>query len=448
MNSRPWLRLALFFCTALLFLVAANFLLVQTDSVTAITFHEMRSAPVIDLAVIGSSVVRDHFNEQLISEQTGMNAYSISVPSASFQTMIASADELFKVHHPSLVALVLEPYNFDTARENPEALYKVMPWLSGFQTRLRLYTDSARIDGHWINRALIFREFGAQSPADMLKALRFHIDPEGAFSEVAASLDENMQYMGRGYLRHSGTEGIEDKIRSVMLAEKDDGYSCPLLPETKSMFLSLRDKIEAEGARLIVVLSGSHSSHPLAEPHFLRYMQHVMDFCRENSMPCYNLLYAKEDFLPNLDAYYYDLFHMTGEGADIQSEAFARLINALNSGEDVSGWFYEKDWEYRETITRVVNCWIHKEKSGSFRAGCNTGSMVHPLYRFVLRDPDGRETLLRDYAKEKRIDAELPEGWNLRVYTRLEETPEQEPAYFDYPADYGYASLNPSLYKL
>ena len=144
---------------------------------------------------------------------------------------------------------------------------------------------------------------------------------------------------------------------------------------------------------------------------------------------------------------FYDLFHMTGEGADLETEAFCRLLNAVRAGEDVSAWFYEKTWQYRESITWITNTWVHPAGDGVFTAGCNTGSMVTPQYRFSRIAPDGSRTLLKDWSQEKAVQAALADGENLLVEARLLEHPEQEPAVFRYPDDYGYAEEHAERYE-
>ena len=444
---KPFLRLAAFLLCFALLVLAANFTLVKTDSVVAMTLREMRQAQDIQLAVVGSSVVRDHFNQALISEQTGLSSYSIAIPGAGFQTFTAITEELYKTANPQIIVLVIEPYNFNTVREDPEPVYKSLPWLTGLGTRLRYYMAASRSDGGWLDRALLFRSFPAEGLSDVAKTLGMRFAPEATFAAQGVLFDEaQTHYAGRGFLRHEGTPDLGDTIRREMLAEYDVGYDYPLIPGTCEMLLAYRDLVARHGSRLIVLFSDNHTSHALAEPDFLRYMDNAMRFLAENDIEAYNLFYAKEDFLPNLDSTYYDLYHMNGTGADIQSAAFARLMNTLLSGEDVSDWFYQKAWEYRETVTWVVNTWVHPSEGDHFTAACNTGSIVTPQYRFVLRQQDGQERLLRDYSEEPTIHCPLGEGESLRVWARLKEYPDHPPVYYDYPDDYAYAAAHDALY--
>ena len=437
------LRLLAFMAVFLAFLVLADFFLVETDSVVAATVREMQHSDDIELAVVGSSVVRDHFNERMIREKTGLRSFSVTGPGASFQSLAAFTEELYKTNRPSLIALILEPYNFNTAREDPQAQYKLMPWLTGVKTRLSYYLANARTDGSWLDRALMFREFPAETLASVQKTIGMRFDPKNTFDSVQKDLTD-VRYEGFGFLRHLTEPDLSDTIRREMIAEADDGYDYPLLSESKRMLLSYRDLVESHGSRLIVFISDNHTAHALAEPEYLRYMQHIMEFCRDQHIECYNLFYAKEEYLPNLDSFFYDLYHMTGEGADIQTAFFCRLLNAIRSGEDVSGWFYEKDWQYRESVTWITNCWVHPV-GGGFAAGCNTGSMVTPQYRFLLQSAEG-SIVLSDWSGTDKVKLSLPEDAVLRVEARLSEHPEQAPVYFEYPTDYDYAASHSELY--
>ena len=59
-----------------------------------------------------------------------------------------------------------------------------------------------------------------------------------------------------------------------------------------------------------------------------------------------------------------------------------------------------------------------------FLADCSRGTYVVPEYRFVLRNADGSETLLRDYSEDGvyTCDPGALDGQTLRVYARAQGT--------------------------
>ena len=164
-NIRPFLRFAAFFLVLALAVALANTCLIQTDTFVALMMDELKNSRDIELAVVGSSIVRDHFNAALISEQTGRKAFSAAVPGLSLQGELALTRELYRQNSPEYTVLVVEPYNFNTAKEDPNAFFKLSPFLSGIQNRLTYFMDACREDGDYLNRLFLFREFGAQSPA-------------------------------------------------------------------------------------------------------------------------------------------------------------------------------------------------------------------------------------------------------------------------------------------
>ncbi|MGN0997724.1 MAG: hypothetical protein ACI4PG_12520, partial [Candidatus Ventricola sp.] len=162
-----------------------------------------------------------------------------------------------------------------------------------------------------------------------------------------------------------------------------------------------------------------------------------------------NFSYARSELMPCLDEYFYDLYHMVGEGADILSDAFCRVFDAYTAGEDVSNLFYENRWQYADAIDFITNAWISVYRCGDrwsksfrcdketiqqlaqtqdvFMADCSRGTYVVPEYRFVLRREDGSETLLRDYSEDGVYACEpgALDGQTLRVYARAQGTQQE-----------------------
>lgn len=101
------------------------------------------------------------------------------------------------------------------------------------------------------------------------------------------------------------------------------------------------------------------TAHNLAIPGFLDYADALTRFCGENDMPCVNFSYAKPELYPReTDQYYFDLYHMVGEGSDIFSASFCKFFKAYLAGEDTSDWFYADRWAYFGSVSFITNCWI------------------------------------------------------------------------------------------
>ena len=414
--KRKIIRLCVFLLGFVWLIIFANTFLIKTDTYARLTLAEMKQRSDIDMVFVGSSIVRDHFNAELISEKTGRQAFSAAVPGLSLQGELALTRELYKTNDPAYTVLVLEPYNFDTVKEDPNAQYKLMPFLSDMGNRFDYYLDVCREDGKYLDRLLMFREFGVESLADIRKTFGLHMNAQKTYARLRPTMDGTVSYAGGGFLRHTSGESAETLIRETVLREKDPGYYYEIYDASKSLLTRYKALCEEKGSRLVVMLFPNLTAHALAEPGFLPYGESLMRYCRENDIPCFNFQYAKAEYLQNLDGYYYDLYHMNGTGADLFSAFFARFFNAYTSGEDVSGWFYADQAQYLASIDRITNVWLSVGE-GVYIADCNRGTLVTPQYRFVSVAADGTETTLLDDGESDTISAALvPDGETLRVY--------------------------------
>lgn len=452
-NLRGLAGLTLFALGFVLLLAFANTHLIQTDTIACMTLREMQAREDIDLAFVGSSIVRDHFNAPLITEKTGRAAFCVTIPTASMPASIALTKELYRTNHPEWVVLVAEPYNFHTVREVPEAYYRLVPFLSDPSNVLDYYLRTCEEDGYYIDRLLMFRQYGAQSLSDVVKTIGLRYFPRETYARLRKTMDERLSYRGSGFLRCETDERADELIRTVQ--REYTGYTYGLYDGSKAQLELYKQLCEENGSKLMVVIFPNLTAHALAEPGFLDYNDSLMDFCGEMGVPCFNFSFAKPELMPNLDGYFFDLYHMVGEGADILSEAFCRVFNAYTAGEDVSGLFYENRWAYLDSLTFVTNVWLTafhpddpwnpaleqdeprvralSETQDVYLADCNHYVVYAPEYKFVLRQDDGGEVLLQDYGVDT-LYACAPgalAGQTLRVYARLEAYPESGEVWYE-----------------
>ena len=452
-NLRGLIRLGLFALGFVLLLLFANTHLIQTDTIACLTLREMQAREDIELAFVGSSIVRDHFNAQRITEKTGRSAFCATVPTASMPASIALTRELQRTNSPEWVVLVTEPYNFQTVREAPEAQYKLMPFLSDPANMLDYYLRASSEDGCYLDRLLMFRGFGAQSLSDVAKTVGLRYFPEKTYARLRETMDPTVSYQGSGFLRHETDERADELLRTVQ--REYTGYIYELLDGSKDQLRLYRQLCEENISRLMVVIFPNLTAHALAEPGFLDYNDALMAFCEELGVPCFNFSFARPELMPNLDGYFFDLYHMVGEGADILSDAFCRIFNAYTAGEDVSVLFYANRWEYLDSLTFTTNVWLTvfdpdsewnpaleqdearvralSETQDVYMADCNHYVVYTPEYRFVLRNADGSETLLQDYGVDT-LYACAPgslSGQTLRVYARLRDYPENGEVWYE-----------------
>ena len=215
-------KLAAFLLGFLMLIVLANRYLIMTDTFAALTMHEMKSRSDIEVAIIGSSIVRDHFNVDLIEEETGLETFDATIPTASLPASIALLKELYRTNSPEWVVLVTEPYTFETVREATEAQYKLLPYLSDFSNRAEYLLRNAREDGYYVNRLFMFRRFGASSLKEIAKTIGMRHWPEATYQRLLKTIDPSVSYMGSGFVRQASDKRPDD--------ESGKHQQCALMP--------------------------------------------------------------------------------------------------------------------------------------------------------------------------------------------------------------------------
>jgi len=453
-NIRRLLRLCAFLLGFLMLILFADLHFIKTDTIARLTMHEMQQRDDIELAFVGSSIVRDHFNAPMISEQTGKNAFCATIPTASTPGSIALMRELYETSKPEWVVLVTEPYNFLTVQESTEAHYKLAPYLSDFSNLLDYFLRVGREDGLYLDRLLMFREFGADSLADIFKTISLRYFPEKTYEKLKPTLDPTISYEGGGFLRHKTDERADALFREgVHRIHEEHKYF--LYDGSKEHLLTFKQLCEENGSKLMVAIYPNHTAHLLADRSFMDLNEALEAYCEELGIPCFNFTLARPELLPRLDEYFYDLYHMVGEGADLLSSAFSRVFNAYTAGEDVRSLFYESRWQYLDTLSITTNCWITPFADGDnwnpalyqdetrvrelaktqdvYLADCNHYTEFVPEYRFVLRNDDGSETLLQDYGADTlyACDRSALHGKTLRLYARIQGYAENGEVWYD-----------------
>ena len=423
---RKAFALLAFLALAVLLIPFGNTFLVQLDTFATLTMRDMRQRDDIELAIVGSSIVQHHFNPALISEATGLTTFDATITNMVMPDVLALTRELYRTNSPEWVVLVLESYSFDSVRTDPQTQMKLMPHLTSPVNRLRYLQDVLEKDGETLSRLLLFNTFGFQSLADVCKAVRLRTDPEAVLAELQSEYPGDYLYAD-GFVRRETDERATDSLVKTVIRE-ETGYVYTVYDYTKDKLREFKALCEENGSRLMVILAPGMTAHALAEPGYLPYLESAQAFFDELGVPCFNLMFAREELLPCLDDLYYDLYHMVGEGADTLSASFARLFNAFLAGEDVSGWFYPDAQAYLASIDFVTNCHLTLEMDAdgqaTLRADCNRGSLVTPQYRFTLVLENGQEALLRDWSEEAAFSCESQTlaGGIPRVYARAGES--------------------------
>jgi len=425
------LRAAGFIGGIALLLGLANTFLIKTDTLSYLSMHELTHRDDVELAIIGSSVARNHFVPDKILEETGLVSYNIGHPYTAMQGSIALAKVTFAHHNPAYTVLVLEPKMFDNTQESKQTQFRIMSFIKNPFDRLSYYIDLCLQDDQWLDRLLLPRRFAVDSFEDFKKTVRHHTNVSVYFDQYAqyAGTDAASTYRGSGFMYPNAATPREELLR--MVTGRSQANDIPALPEySQKAILRFKRLCEKNNTDLMVVIFPYITSSLLTVPDYLTRNALVRDFCEKNGIPCFDFTMAKEELLPVLDSFYENVEHMSYPGAELFTHAFCEVFSRHRAGEDVSGLFYQTTEEYLASIARVTNVWFEEENPGRYIAASNHGTAVTPQYAFAAVRQDGSEILLQEYAQEPVYAGTIPEGTVLRVYAKAKEN-DSAAVYYD-----------------
>lgn len=198
-NIRSFLRFGAFLLILVLVVLLANAVLIQTDTYSALPLAELKSRDDIDLAVVGSSIVGEHLNANLVSEQTRLNRlFGFRAQPVSSGRNRADPRN-YRKNSPAYTVLSLEPYNLNSAKEYTSAYYRLTPYLSSWRDKITYYLDACREDGLYLDRLFMFREFGVESLSDILKTVGLRLNPLKTYEKLKPTLDDTVTYEGSAF---------------------------------------------------------------------------------------------------------------------------------------------------------------------------------------------------------------------------------------------------------
>lgn len=421
-NLRGTVRLLAFIALALVLIRFADTFLIQTDASSYMTVHELQTAEDIELALVGSSVVRNQFNPELISEQTGLNTYCAAIPCLAMPGSLALTSMLYDRQSPEWTVLFVEHDTFFT--ELTEAENRLMPQLTNPLRRAAYLIDLSLEDGRWLDRFFLFRNLHVTSAEQLKKTVSLRLDPDKYLREHPGLVNGSDRYAGRGFVQMCLKEDIDGWLRKENLGPSS--CSSPTEPSEadKRRILQYKALCERKGSRLLVIFAPNLTARTLAESSYVQLRESVARFMAENGIAYYDFSLAKPELMPDLTDQYLDYFHVNAEGADILSASFARFFNLYAAGEDVSSLFYSSYEEYLSSIDYISNVYAETRESGEEEivwAGCNRGPRVDAEYRFSVINEDGSETIVQDYSpnREYRSHKGRHRGKKVRVYARV-----------------------------
>ena len=450
---RRLLRLLVFLLLFLLLAFAGNWIFVRPDTFAVLTLQDLRHTPDAELVFVGSSVVRNHINPEILREETGKRAINAGIPCLSLPGAIALTEDLYRSCRPETVVLVLEPSLFGADEEDIEAENILMPYLRGMDTRLRYYRTLVQQDHRYLDRLFLYRTFSIRSVTEMFRTLTMHFCPQRIDPAPISQKDRAGHYEKSGFVRFS-TEPCPGKVLRQAFRREPVVSDYSIRPETVSLLKQYRDLTRMHGSRLLILLFPNISAAYLSSPGILGYSLSLERFCAEENIPFINFGMAGPDLLPSLDPYYYDPYHFGGDGVDLFSHALGRCLRLLSEGQDISPLFYPDKWSFLLSLNPLPNVWIDRyegqwnysweqapedlpelrEDQFLFLANANHLPGATPLYAFAAVSSDGSESFLTEYRPNGMLvlnRSDVPA--HLRVYARLQDNPGLPPVSNDFP---------------
>ena len=440
MKNRPrggdsWLRFFSFFIIPALVLVLANDILLKRDAVAYYTFTELESRDDIERALVGSSIVFNNVNPEIVTEITGKEAFNVSSAFLNLPGVRAATKFMYKYNQPEHVVLMLEQETLIEPTENIQAQQRMLPLLNDPLISLSYLIENCRLDGKIFDRLLMFRTQQITSIEDLRLRRLLEQHPEEYYDRYIRT-NTYGRYQGRGFTR------IVEELTMLRQMEyqtiRPDAYDTRrgLREETVHQLLSFKKLCEKQGSKFLIVMAPTLTVRALSHDGVAEKNRALAAFCQEYNIHFIDFTLARPEFMPSLDPYYFDWNHLNGEGADLYSRALGECLNLYFSGENIDQLFYPSDDEYLRSIDFITNAWItesHGAQQDTYTAACNRGNGVPAEYCFMIKNEDGTLTPVRDYSEDPVLT--VPAGTYrdkaLCTFARNPAKPESTPVFFE-----------------
>ena len=262
-RSSGWLRFFAFFIVPVLVLALANHVLLKVDAITWYTFRELESRDDIDLAVVGSSVVFNNVNPQILTDVTGMEAFDVSAAHLNMTGAYAATKYMYKTNSPEYVVLILDQETLIEPSENLQAQQRLLPQLNDPLIAASYLIDNCLQDGQIIERLLMFKSQPIHSLDDLKKRRLLEQEPQRYYEEIHLQ-NTYSHYMGRGYARIISPFTMLRKMEFDLIQPDElDAYD-GLRPQTTRKLKQFKALCERHGSTLIVVMSPTLTTRMLS----------------------------------------------------------------------------------------------------------------------------------------------------------------------------------------
>ena len=286
----------------------------------------------LDYLIVGASHGLAAFIPDVLDKKLGCNSYNLSSSLATMKARVFLTEQ--ELHRNPVDTVVLEiSYNAlrSTLDEYGDGDSTTFARLSSWRARRDFLIKSVPFDD-WMN---IYSR-------DLISGLSYWQQ------YVQGNLSNAVDYQAKGY------HPKESFDRTLSPEEIEETYNAAseipeFAPDTLESFQRLVDLCKENNCRVIIVTT------PLTDEYIWRgkdwdvFHDWMEDFRKENNCEYYdfNLLKERYALWSDQDSFF-DSVHMSDQGAHVFSEAFAKIMNQVDCGEDVSTLFYESYAEMKQ----------------------------------------------------------------------------------------------------
>lgn len=359
--------------------------------------HELRTSHDIEVLFVGSSPIYYGLNPEIIRLETGLRTFDAAVGNVGLEGAMALTECAFETNHPKYVFLALEPDMLLSVQESEEAEVRIMPMMS-LKTAVHYLSEMMNSDSRFLTRLFYFRSMPVDSLHDMLKTICIRFNPEPYIKEMNQKLTDT-PYRGSGY-----HEMLLDPPEGGLFATRLMRPSTDTLVEfpqlTKDRLRRIKSLCTANGAELIVSILPLPATTLVSSPKVMQICDTLESFCARHDIPFVNASRPSHDWMPNMDPYFVDIYHMNADGAAIYSRAMSRLIQHIAAGGDISVFQCVSWTEYLAENDRIFSVYATAKRNDdelTVTAGCIAGTDVKPYYQIDCQAEDGSVRVLQPW---------------------------------------------------
>ena len=386
-----------------------TFCLCPIGGASEVMWTDYEKTEEIDTVYVGSSVCLRAFDPYTIDDILGTESFNMGTPSQPLQQSYLSIKTAIKERDIKTVVLGMGYFSLNAEEDanaviaNWQASKKNAPLLEKISSALQIMfsksywtkEDSVNFLFPWIyNRVGLHR-------SDIMNNVKQKLAGKTAEDDKMVN-DDQRQYVGRGFGYYKGIVdcdqvGNKNSKTTYSYDEKQDAYGFM----NKIVTLCKKNNVD-----LVVV----HVPHPVfdvisyGEEYFVKY-DRLKQFFNEKGVDYYDFNLARPELYESKDENYSDYEHLNKEGAEIFSKAFAKLMQMRSSGENLDGYFYDKE-AYLDSVNYITNTWLDTVQSGTeltITAGAYHGNNVSVEYEFEMLDPDsGEYQVIQEYSENNQ----------------------------------------------